>query len=153
MGVLDHSVWIHAQPEDVWSVYVDPARIPEWQTGSPVIIDIRGAGDEPGATYVSRRGPVAARTTVLEAETPHRQVTRTEAYLGLRFDVVSQLRPDGDGTRLNLRVETHWPRGLGLFGRIVEFAILNPREASKELANLRALVEREATTDRDDSTA
>ncbi|HEY9378955.1 MAG TPA: hypothetical protein VIQ02_17910, partial [Jiangellaceae bacterium] len=57
MGVLEHSVWIHARPEEVWRIYVDPARIPEWQTGSPVITVVRGAADEPGAVYKSRRGP------------------------------------------------------------------------------------------------
>jgi uncharacterized protein YndB with AHSA1/START domain len=144
MGVLEHSVWIEAQPEEVWRIYVDPSRIPEWQTGSPVIEDVRGPGDEPGATYTSRRGPGAARTTVLEAERPRRLVTTTEAYLGLRFDLASRLQPEANGTRLDLRVETHWPRGLGLLGRLVELIVLSDREATKELAGLKALVEREA---------
>ena len=37
MGTHEHSVWIRARPEDVWGTYVDPARLPEWQTGAPVI--------------------------------------------------------------------------------------------------------------------
>jgi hypothetical protein len=45
MGSLEHSVWIRARPEDVWRTYVDPYRLPEWQTGSPVIADIHGSGD------------------------------------------------------------------------------------------------------------
>jgi uncharacterized protein YndB with AHSA1/START domain len=35
MGTIDYSVWIQASPEDVWWIYIDPIRIPEWQTGSP----------------------------------------------------------------------------------------------------------------------
>jgi len=131
-------------PEEVWRVYVDPSRIPEWQTGSPVIEDVRGAGDRPGTTYTSKRGPGVAQTTVLEAERPRRLVTRTQAYLGLQFDVVSQLEPEADGTRLELRAETHWPRGLGLLGKLVELAVLSRHEGEKELANLKELVEREA---------
>ena len=76
--------------------------------------DVRGAGDEPGSTYVLKRGPGAARTNVLEAERPRRLMTRPDAYLGLQFDVVSELAAEGDGTRLKLWAETHWPRGSGL---------------------------------------
>jgi uncharacterized protein YndB with AHSA1/START domain len=142
MGVMDYSVWIQAPPEEVWRIYVDPLRIPEWQTGSPVIEDVHGAGDEPGSTYASRRGPGIARTTVLKVEEPNRLVTRTQAYLGLRFDLESRLKPSGDGTLLELRAETHWPRGLGLVGRLVELAILSRWEATKELARLKLLIER-----------
>jgi hypothetical protein len=80
---------------------------------------------------------------VVEAEQPRRLVTRTEAYLGLRFDVISWLEAEADGTRLSLRAETQWPRGLGLLGMLVERVILNPREAERELKNLKALVEGE----------
>jgi hypothetical protein len=62
----------------------------------------------------------------------------------LRFEVVSQLEPEADGTRLDLRAETHWPRGLGLLGKLVELAVLSRREGSKELSRLKALVETEA---------
>ena len=144
MAILEHSVWVQAQPEEVWRIYVDPARIPEWQTGSPVIQEIRGAGGEAGSTYVSKRGPGTARTTVLEEDRPRRLVTRTEAYFGLRFDVVSHLSAKAGGTKLDLQVETHWPPGLRLLGKLVEQAILSRREGRKELANLKALVEREA---------
>ena len=81
---------------------------------------------------------------VLSADPPHRIVTRTVAYFGLKFDVDTYLLPEADGTRLRLRAETHWPRGLGLVGKLVERAILSASEARKELANLKALVEREA---------
>lgn len=144
MSTLEHSVWIRARPEAVWRIYADPARIPDWQTGSPRIEKMSGSADAPGSTYVSRRGPAVARTTVIAAQAPHQLVTRTEAYIGLVFDVDSRLVADGDGTSVSLRVETQWPRGLGLIGKIVERAILSPREAAKELSNLKEVVEREA---------
>jgi uncharacterized protein YndB with AHSA1/START domain len=141
MGAIDYSVWIQASPEEVWRVYVDPSRIPEWQTGSPVIEDVHGPGDQPGSTYVSRRSPGAALTTVIEVYKPQRLVTRTRAYFGLRFDVTSSLTPQAGGTLLELHAETYWPRGLGLLGKLVEAVILGPREGRKELARLKALIE------------
>ena len=57
MGAVDYPVWIKASPEQVWRVYVDPSRIPEWQTGSPVIEEVHGSADPPGSSYVSRRRP------------------------------------------------------------------------------------------------
>ena len=133
MGAVDYSVWIRALPEDVWRVYVDPSRIPEWQTGSPVIEEVHGPADQPGSTYVSRRSPGAARTTVRKAGKPSRLMTTTEAYFGLRFYVESLLTPQSGGT--------HWPKGLGLLGKLVEAAILSPREGQKELGRLKALIE------------
>lgn len=85
MGVLEYWVWIGAAPERVWRTYVDPAHIPQWQTGKPVIDEVTGAPGEPGSTYVSRRGP------------------------------------------------------------LVELVILSPREAHKELATLKRLVERDVS--------
>ena len=143
MGILEHSVWIKARPEDVWKAYVDPGRLPEWQTGSPVIADVHGMAGQTGSTYASSRRPGTARTAVLSAEPPRRIVTRTVAYFGLKFDVDTRLEPEGNGTTLRLRAETHWPRGLGLPGRLVERAVLSGSEARKELANLKALIERE----------
>ena len=134
---------IRAKPKNVWAIYVDPRRIPEWQTGSPVIEDMNGVGGAVGSSYVSRRSPGTARTTVKEADPPHRLVTTTDAYFGLRLQVESRLEPTAEGTRLELLAETHWPRGLRLLGRLVELIILSDREARKELANFKALVERE----------
>jgi hypothetical protein len=42
-------------------------------------------------------------------------------------------------------VATHRRRGLGPLGKVVELVVLSPREARKELANLKTLVEREAS--------
>ena len=91
MGELVYSVWIKAVPAQVWRTYVDPNRIAEWQTGKPVIGDMRGPPGEPGSTYVSRRGPLAARTTVLTSDAPAQLVTRIDAYLGLQLKLTTRL--------------------------------------------------------------
>jgi len=107
----------------------------------PVIEEVHGSADQPGSSYVSRRRPGAARTTVTKADKPSLLITATEAYFGLRFDVRSSLTPQSSATLLELYVETHWPSGLGLLGRLVEAAILGPREGRKELGRLKALIE------------
>ena len=144
MGEIVYSVWIKAAPPQVWSTYVDPCRIPEWQTGRPTIDEVRGVPGEPGSAYVSKRGPLTARTTVLTSAAPAQLVTRTEAYLGLHFVVTSRLTARTGGTDLELTVETHWPQGRRLLGALVERVVLSPREAGKELRNLKAVIEREA---------
>ena len=145
MSVLEYSVWIKAAPQQVWGAYVDPTRIPDWQTGRPVIGDVQGAPGEAGSTYVSRRGLLAARTTVLTADFPRELVARTDTHFGLQFEVTSRLSGRSGGTDLELRAATHWRRSLGPVAKVVELAILSPREARKELAALKALVEREAS--------
>jgi hypothetical protein len=67
--------------------------------------------------------------------------SRTEAYLGLSFDLTTNFLPEKGGTRLQLQAQTHWPKGLGLVGRLVEFAFLNGREANRELERLKVLLE------------
>ena len=141
MGSLDVSVWISATPEQVWRVYVDPRRIPDWQTGKPVISQVEGAPGEVGSTHVSRRGRLSATTVVLAAESPKELVTRTDATLGLQLEVTSRLDERSGGTELQIHARAHWPRKLGPVAKLAELAMLNPREGRKELANLKALVE------------
>jgi len=62
----------------------------------------------------------------------------------LRFEITSTLSGRSGGTDLRLRATTRWRRGFGPIAKIVEMVILSPAEARKELANLKALVEREA---------
>lgn len=144
MGELAYTVWIDAAPELVWRMYVDPDRVPEWQTGKPVIEDVHGGPGELGSTYVSKRGPLAARTTVLASDMPTRLVTRTDAYFGLELDVTSRLVERAGGTDLTLTVVTHWRSRRRLVQKVVERAILSRREARKELTNLKTIIERDA---------
>lgn len=141
-GALNFAVWIQAEPEQVWNVYVDPRRIPEWQTGKPVIEDIQGVPGEAGSSYVSRRGRLAARTRVVASDCPTQLVSRTDAYFGCQLDVTSHLRARAGGTDLELVVETHWRSPRRLFHKVIEQTLLNRREALKELTNLKRLVER-----------
>jgi uncharacterized protein YndB with AHSA1/START domain len=150
MGVVQHSIWIGAAPSTVWDLYTDLDRMSEWQTGDPRVLAIDGCGDQVGTTYAVRRGPGAARTTVTEAVRPSLHGSRTNAYLGLSFDLTARLLPEQGGTRLLLEAQTHWPRGIGLLGRVAEFVFLNGGEADRELERLKVLVESEAAKESPD---
>jgi len=47
--------WINATPGRVRAVYVDPTRIPDWRTGRPSVVSVRGQPGVPGSSYVSTR--------------------------------------------------------------------------------------------------
>lgn len=147
MGTVQHSIWIDAPPALVWDVYTNRNRIAEWQTGDPRVVDATGQGHEVGASYSVRRGPGTSHTTVTEAVRPSLHASRTNAYFGLSFDLITNLVPENRGTRLQLRAQAHWPKGLGIIGRVVEFAFLNGREAHRELERLKVLIEKEAEKD------
>ena len=100
-----------------WRIWADPRRIPDWQTGKPVIEDVRGNPGEAGSSYVARRGKLAASTTVLSADPPRELVTTTDAYLGMQ--IARRPRRPGrsaGGTDLRFEVTTSWPRGAGCSG-------------------------------------
>ena len=145
MGSAEFSIWLDATPEQVWRIWADPVRIPEWQTGNPLIEDVEGPVGRTGSSYVSRRGRLVATTRVLNADPPRELVTTTDAYLGMQMDVISLLVEGSGGTDLQLLVTTRWPPRRRLLGRLVELAVLNGREQRKELAFFKQLVETEAT--------
>jgi hypothetical protein len=144
VGVLRYSIVIDALPSVVWRLWADIDRIPEWQTGSPRIGDVSGPGHQVGTVYTVRRGPLTSRTTVVIADPPSRYGSYTDALLGLQLSLAADMIPEGQGTRVSIEATTRWPRGLGLFGRAVEAALLSEREALRELAQFKALVERES---------
>lgn len=141
MGSLTVSVWIEAAPEQVWQVYVDPGRIPDWQTGRPVVSRVDGVPGVVGATYLSRRGRLSATTLVVSADSPSELVTRTDTSFGLQLDVTSRLVERAGGTELRIDAEARWSRLLRPVAKVAEMAVLNPRQARIELANLKSLVE------------
>jgi uncharacterized protein YndB with AHSA1/START domain len=147
VGTLRYSIWIDAPALAVWTLWTDLARIPEWQTGSPKVVEATGPGDAAGTRYTVRRGPTSSRTTVVHTDAPRRYESRTQALLGLTFSMAADLVAEGRGTRLSLEARTHWPRGLGMLGRAVEAAVLSPQEATRELAAFKALVEGQVATD------
>jgi uncharacterized protein YndB with AHSA1/START domain len=141
MATHRYSIWIDAAPELVWGIVTDLDRLAEWQTGGPVVTEASGRGDVPATTYAVRRGRTVAYTTVLEATRPTHYRSITDAFLGLRFETITRLVPDKVGTRVEFVAHTYWPRGMRLFGHLVEAVVLSGREAHREVERLKVLVE------------
>ena len=61
VGSADFSLWLDAAPEQVWQIWADPLRIPDWRTGKPVIEDLRGNPGEVGSSSRDAAGSPRAR--------------------------------------------------------------------------------------------
>jgi uncharacterized protein YndB with AHSA1/START domain len=146
VGTHSWTVWIDAPADTIFDIYSDIERFPEWEVGVREVKDVTGPGDQPGTIYSVRYGPFASRSEVVEVERPRRLVTTTAGVFGLRARSTSELAPEAGGTRLTISFETWWPSRL--LGRLLEKAMLNPSTLRRELANLKALAEREARSGR-----
>jgi uncharacterized protein YndB with AHSA1/START domain len=141
MATHSYAVWIAAPRERVYDLYTDLDRIGEWQEGNPRITDLSGDPSRAGATYMTRRGRSANRSEVIVAERPTKHVVRIDGPMGLRAEITSQFAPEEHGTRLTIGLDARWRSPL--LGRVLEWAIFNPRTARRELSKLKAIAERE----------
>jgi carbon monoxide dehydrogenase subunit G len=132
-----------APPERVWELLCDTSRYAEWVEGTAAVTRSDGPA-RPGSTYDELNpivGPWKARTswTVAEFEPPRRQVhTSGDLPLLRRFDVIMELAPEGEATRVTLTLRGE-PAGLAgrAFGRAMQPLIA--RDNRRTVANLVAL--------------
>src|SRR5918996_1066939 len=123
------SAMIPAPPDQVFALISDTARYPEWVTGTDAVTRTDGPAVE-GSTYDEVNpilGPWKAKThwRVVEHEPPRRTRHETgDIPLSSRFEVVMEVDPEGDGSRVTVRLRGEpsiGPLGAG-------FAELAPRE-------------------------
>ena len=106
MGRYTFVVDINAPREQVFDLWTNLDRAPEWIEGMAGVSEVSGPVDQAGTTYITRFGNWAkSLTTVIEAERPSRHSTRFGDWL-LR-GVNSATFEEGDGgTRLTQTFET-----------------------------------------------
>jgi uncharacterized protein YndB with AHSA1/START domain len=100
MGEYRFTVHVNAPPEQVFDLWVDPDRAPEWIRGLTAVTDRVGRPGTAGARYVSNFGRMRSPTEVLAAERPRHIRTKFGSWL-LRGENEATFTPDGDGTRLD----------------------------------------------------
>ena len=105
MGEYRFSVHVDAPPEQVFDLWVDVDRAPEWIGGLTSVTDPVGVPGTTGASYVSHFGPMRSPTVVLEADRPRFIRTKFGSWL-LRGENAATFQPEGDGTRLDQTFRT-----------------------------------------------
>ncbi len=105
MAEYRFSVHVAAPPEQVFDLWVDLDRAPEWIGGLTSITDRVGEPGTTGARYVSHFGPMRSPTEVLSAERPHHVRTKFGSWL-LRGENEATFTPEGDGTRIDQTFRT-----------------------------------------------
>jgi uncharacterized membrane protein len=143
---LTRSTTIACPPDRAFAVLTDVDRLPEF---SDMTVDVRNGPGRPlqvGDTFEQ-----VVRVLGVELETEWR-VVEVQAPTLLRLDgtasgdarasLVERLRPDGDGTHIEL--EVHYDLPLGILGKAVDAAYLhgkNEEQAEEILAKLKQLCE------------
>jgi uncharacterized protein YndB with AHSA1/START domain len=105
MGEYRFTVRVAAPPEQVFDLWVNVDRAPEWIGGLTEVTDRVGEPGTTGASYVSHFGRMRSPTVVLEAERPRRIRTRFGSWL-LKGENAATFEADGDGTRLDQTYRT-----------------------------------------------
>ena len=142
MGRYTFVIDIDAPRQQVFDLWVDLERAPEWIEGLDKITDVTGPLDQAGTTYVARFGTWAtSKTTVLEAERPRFIRVKFGNWL-LRGEQSALFEETAPGTRLT---QTFVTQGVipAIAARI--FATGSYKGSFRgELATFKRICEREA---------
>ena len=142
MSVYRFTIQIAAPPEQVFDLWTDLERFPEWIGGVTKVTDVTGPSDRAGTRYTVWFGRMQSPTEILEAVRPRIVRTRFGSWV-LRGQTRVTFEPDGQGTLLTqeFRIKGVIPRVAarifatgsyrGSFrGELKVFAKLAEREAS-----------------------
>lgn len=142
MPVVEDSVYISRPPQDVFNFVSKNENIPVWDSsvlhaetvsGVPEAVGTRAQGT---SKVVGRKFDWTAEIT--EYQPPARIVSRSVDGQ-LEFTITTTLEPEGDGTRLNYRIDAASGLG-GIFGKLAD-RLVEKAQARTVRANLETLAE------------
>jgi uncharacterized protein YndB with AHSA1/START domain len=143
MSEVITAITIDAPPEKVWAVVMDPQRLGEWVT---IHRKLNEASDgEMDQTLCLRGVNFHVHWELAACDAPRHAVWKGRGPARSHAETEYRLTPVDGGTRFAYRNEFKAP--LGPLGAVASRALvggLPEREAHATLANLKALVEREA---------
>ena len=121
MGLYRAEAFLPLEPSDVFDLWMDPVRAPQWQEMLERVYDATGDVDVPGVTFRQDFGPRLKRTvTVLTSRRP--EVYRTRSVgAGWKDETTVRFEPAGNGTRLVCDVELEL--GWGVIGRLYQWRL------------------------------
>ena len=99
------TIHIAAPPEQVFDLWTDLERFPEWIGGVTKVTDVTGPSDRTGTRYTVHFGRMRSPTEILEAERPRIVRTRFGSWL-LRGQTLVTFEPQGTGTLLTQEFRT-----------------------------------------------
>lgn len=141
--MAETGTFIDAKPDRVFDVLLDVATYPDWVVGCQRIRDCDDSWPSPGARFHHRVGvgPLAVddSTRIVSVEPPRRLVLEARAGPAGTAEVVFEVSPEGEGTRVTI---TEQPvRGPGAVLRnVVQDGLLEFRNV-ETLRRLRQCVE------------
>jgi uncharacterized protein YndB with AHSA1/START domain len=100
MGRYELSVDVPLPPDEVFRIWTDAGRYPQWQVGVIRVFEASGPADREGTTLRLDFGPGMRRTTrVVVSDPPHRYAV-AEDGMRSKNRTESRFEPTADGTRI-----------------------------------------------------
>jgi uncharacterized protein YndB with AHSA1/START domain len=142
--VTEPETFIAASPESVFEVLLDPGTYPEWVVGCQEVRSCDPSWPRPGARFHHRvgMGPLAVEdsTAIVSVDGPRRLVLEARAGPVGTAEVVFEVTPEGEGSRVRIGEEPVAGPAAAL-QNVVQDGLLDFRNA-ETLDRLRQYVER-----------
>lgn len=126
-----HSIMLNGTLDDVWTVYTDPASLPEWRTSVTNIENLSGMPGQRRWTEVSLHNVrIDFQETVFEAPSRYELATVSEGYFtGSYSAVFEQIEPGIVRGTFTETIST-----TGLRAKILAWLFVNPKTLIEEFA-------------------
>lgn len=139
MAVIERSFVVKAPPEEVFAFLADHANDPRWLPGLVDSRNFTGEGTDYRWEWTYRMAGISFDGTghVVEHDPPRRHVVETRGGAVSRWEWT--LTPEGEGTRISLRLEYTVP--VAVVGKLAEKLLLsqNEKAADEGMANLQRI--------------
>lgn len=141
MPIIERTFRVKAPIEKVFALLADHSRDPLWLPGLVESRNFRGQGVGATWEWTYRMAGITFHGTghVVEHEPPRRHVVETRG--GAISTWAWTLEPEGDGTKIHLKLEYSIP--VAVLGKVAEKILLaqNEKAADEGAANLKRLLE------------
>lgn len=142
METFEKSIIINALPEKVFEYIDEPMNDPEWMIGMVEVHEVEGP---PGVgrhfrwTFKMVGVPLKGQSTTIE-HVPNRR-TVTESQGGVSSTWAADVEPEGEGTKLTMKVEYAIP--VPVLGKLAEQLISkqNQRNLESSMENIKHMLE------------
>jgi carbon monoxide dehydrogenase subunit G len=141
MPVIERTFWVKAPIEKVFALLADHSKDPDWLPGLVESRNFQGQGLGAIWEWTYKMAGISFHGTgqVVEHDPPRRHVVETKG--GATSTWAWTLEPEGEGTKVHLRLEYSIP--VAVLGKVAEKLLLaqNEKAADEGAANLKRILE------------